>query len=195
MGYPIGAVIHFTAGRASTEDDAAESLRWLLKNKMKAVVIGPTGRLHFPPNWDTLWGPHAGPSKHPVLGGALSRKLLGIEVANEGKLTKKGDKFYTWFGTVVPKERVNHYPRDVGNIQAGYYAAFTKPQMDALVNFLFDLKRRFNQFNFDYVLGHDEVATPRGRKNDPGGSLGMTMEEFRNFLKKHYLPSGAGNVT
>lgn len=193
--YPLGAVVHFTAGRAASEDDAANSLKWLLSNKLKAVVIGPTGKLHFPPNWDTLWGYHTGPASHPVLGGALSRKLLGIEVANEGQLRLGNDgKFYTWFGSVVPKERVNHYPKDTGNIRAGYYAAFTKPQFDALVNFIFSLKRRFDYFDFDNVLGHDEIALPPGRKTDPGGSLGMTMEAFRKFLKDHYLPSGAGNT-
>jgi len=37
-------------------------------------------------------------------------------------------------------------------------------------------------FKLDFVLGHDEVAP--SRKNDPGGSLSMTMPEFRKKLKE-----------
>jgi len=38
-------------------------------------------------------------------------------------------------------------------------------------------------FDFEYVLGHDEAADPKGigywRKNDPEDALSMTMNQFR----------------
>lgn len=187
MSYPLGAVVHFTAGRAGSEQDAKATFEWLLDNRLKAVVIGPTGQFHFPPDWATVWGNHAGNSYHERLGSGVSRYLLGVEVACEGKLELRGDgKCYSWFGQVVPKERINFYEKDTGNIQAGYYSSFTTAQVTALVELLCALKHALPYFEFDLVVGHDEVAVPKGRKNDPGGSLGMTMDEFRLLLKKSY---------
>ena len=52
-------------------------------------------------------------------------------------------------------------------------------------------KNNPNIFNVDYILGHDEVAGPRGigksRKQDPGGALSMTMTELRELVKKKTL--------
>jgi hypothetical protein len=52
-------------------------------------------------------------------------------------------------------------------------------------------KNNPNIFNEDYILGHDEVAGPRGigksRKQDPGGALSMTMTELRELVKKKTL--------
>lgn len=185
--YPRGAVIHFTAGRAGSEDEAKATFDWLQKNGLKAVVIGPLGKCYFPEDWETKWGPHAGKSYHPALGEGVSRYLIGFEVACEGKLELRDGKFYSWFGTVVPSERVNTYTQRMGNIEAGHYAAFTPQQVERLVELLCYLKDKYPSFDFDLVVGHDEVATPKGRKNDPGGSIGMTMEQFRSFLKATYV--------
>lgn len=186
MSYPRGAVIHFTAGRAGSEDDARATFDWLQRNGLKAVVIGPLGKCYFPHDWESKWGPHAGKSYHPALGDGVSRYLVGFEVACEGKLELRDGKFYSWFGSVVPRERVNTYTQRVGNIEAGHYAAFTPQQIERLVELLCYLKDKYSSFDFDLVVGHDEVATPKWRKNDPGGSLGMTMEQFRSYLKATY---------
>ena len=187
--YPKGAVIHFTAGRASTESDAKNTFAYLKSKGIKAVVIGPTGQSYFPDQWESQPGPHAGASYHPALGNDVSRFLIGFEIACEGKLTFKDGKFFSWFETVVPKERVITYPKNVDNIEAGHYALFTTPQVERLKQLLFFLKEKYKTFDFDFVLGHDEVAIPKGRKNDPGGALAMTMPEFRDLLKKEYAAS------
>lgn len=44
-------------------------------------------------------------------------------------------------------------------------------------------------FSFDKIKGHDEAVAESGhpyRKNDPGGSLSITMDEFRQKLKNQY---------
>lgn len=184
--FPRGAIIHYTASRASSEDDALRVFSDLSKRGIKAVTIGPTGRCYFPSDWDTRWGPHAGQSYHPVLGEYVSKFTIGFEVVCEGKLEFKDGKYYSWFGSVVPKERVNSYSKRVGNIHVGHYAAFTPAQIERLIELLLGLKQKHKQFDLNLVLGHDEVALPPGRKIDPGGSLGMTMQEFRDLLKTRY---------
>jgi len=46
------------------------------------------------------------------------------------------------------------------------------------------------EFRADWVAGHDEVSP--GRKSDPGGSLSMTMPQFRYMLKKKYMGAFEG---
>ena len=37
-------------------------------------------------------------------------------------------------------------------------------------------------FKIENVVGHDEVAQPEGRKNDPGAALSLYMRAFRAKL-------------
>ena len=76
------------------------------------------------------------------------------------------------------------------NIRRGVSACFTSVQFGALFELLRWLKARFPEsFRMDRVFGHDEVATPSGRKTDPGGCLGMAtgglpmpMAHFRRLM-------------
>ncbi len=53
-----------------------------------------------------------------------------------------------------------------------------------MVNFcLWQLKVN-PEFKVDWIMGHDEVAIPLGRKSDPGGCLSVTMPEFREIIKE-----------
>ena len=95
--------------------------------------------------------------------------------------------FKTWFKKVIPVKEVRKVKaRD--NMVAGYYQAFTSEQEKALVDLCLYLDSTYESFSLDNVLGHDEVAP--GRKNDPGGSLSMTMPEFRQFLKAEKIKRG-----
>ena len=51
------------------------------------------------------------------------------------------------------------------------------------------IKNNIHIFSFDKIKGHDEAVAESGhpyRKNDPGGSLSITMDEFRQKLKNQY---------
>lgn len=45
---------------------------------------------------------------------------------------------------------------------------FTDNQYTACVSILNYLKEHCDKFSDDYIVGHDQVATPKGRKQDPG---------------------------
>jgi len=181
-GWPRGAIVHFTAGR----DGAEKTINGGIENGYTFWCIQRDGRLFTAHDADQ-WGYHAGSSKWPGLDGTVSDELLGIEINAAGRLTKLSDgRLQSWFKTIVPKDEARQVPgkRYPGEL-AGYYEKYTDPQESTLVNTLLWLKaQRPDQFSFDLVLGHDEVAP--GRKNDPGGALSMTMPEFRAHLKSEW---------
>ena len=169
--YPKGAVIHYTASGASLYD-----IDHGIKNNLCYWLIAEDGTV-FQTAPLNRWGWHAGKSKHPKLGESLSSKLLGIEVDCPGKLQRGPRGWRTWYGKYVPDELVNVVHGE------GFYR-FTAAQQHALERVLIWLK--INDpltFDLEYVVGHEEISSA---KSDPGGSLGMSLDDFRGLLKTMY---------
>jgi N-acetylmuramoyl-L-alanine amidase len=180
--YPIGAVIHYTASKARHEKDAEYITKLAQQRGHCYFVIGPTGKVYqsFPL---TDWGYHAGPSEYPGLGKGLSTKLVGIEVCCAGKLCESRDGLMSWFGDRVKEEdaRMLQVKREGATI--GWYQKYKETQEKALIELIQWLKANNPKaFQFENVLGHSEIAP--GRKSDPGGSLSMSMSEFRALLSQ-----------
>ncbi|HEY5751975.1 MAG TPA: N-acetylmuramoyl-L-alanine amidase [Chthoniobacterales bacterium] len=196
-GFPRGAIVHFTAGGPN----AVGTVEGGIGNGYCFFVIAPNGDVYQNFNLDE-WGYHAGKSAYPRLGSGVSQFLVGVEICNAGKLRQLNENtFRPWFNDPeyyrksrepVPRGVPNparDYPRDLvrfverkNNCEAGWYLRYTKEQEKALEELFLWLKREEPDiFQFDFVLGHDEVSP--GRKNDPGGALSMTMPEFRARLK------------
>ena len=183
--YPIGAVIHYTAGNYKNADvDAYSAISNGIKHNYCYFCISATGTIlqAFPLN---KWGYHAGQSNYPNVGVGVSRHLVGIEICCAGLLSKREDgKFETWFKQPVPDDQVRYSKTDA-NIKEGHYHKYTDEQVAALSSLLIWLKWNNEEvFNLDFVLGHDEVA--QRRKSDPGASLPYTMPEYRKILKDSY---------
>lgn len=185
-GYPVGAVVHFTAGG----HDMDGTMKYGVKQGFAYLGIGRKGEI-FQAHPMNEWGHHAGDSAWKGLGSGVSSKLVGIEIAAAGRVSKIGEgKYKTWFGSILGEDDVRHSKAD-DNIQAGIYEKYSPEQEEALINLLLWMKRQApDVFSFDFVLGHDEVAGPKGigraRKNDPGGALSMTMSQFRQLLKDRW---------
>jgi hypothetical protein len=185
-GYPEYFVIHWTAGEPSQSGEAGIS---------EGVANGYT--YAFLPRDGQLWqgapihdgGYHAGNAK------ISSLKAFGVEVACAGRLEKIGDLFVPWFaknkdgsinkGRCIPASQVrydNDGPEDDGSFK-GYYQVYTDEQVKTLVvTALWFVQVR--KMPIDNIVGHDEVATPHGRKCDPGFSIGDNgMVGFRNKIK------------
>lgn len=176
-GYPVGAIVHFTAGRRSgLKAGIAEQV----KNGYTYFVIDQEGKIGQNFSLDS-WGYHAGQSTWPGLGDGVSSKLVGIELQAAGKLEKSGNGYKTWFGEAVPAAQVRVIAKQTENQEAGAYQIYTKAQEESLLKLLTWLRdNNPDVFQYKYVLGHDEVS-PR-RKNDPGGALSMTMPVLRKKL-------------
>ena len=177
-GYPKGAVVHFTAGR---RNGLASALNYQVDQGHLYFVIDEDGNIgqNFPLD---SWGYHAGRSGYSGLSGTVSDDLVGIEVQCAGKLTKQGDNYRTWFRTTVPESEVRTIPTKKDNQEQGHYENYTEAQEHALATLILWLYTNNPRvFNLEFVVGHDEVSP--GRKNDPGGSLSMTMPEYREYLR------------
>lgn len=206
-GYPKGAVVHFTAGRSRNKieggsrqaeshlEQGARSVKSAVDgNKYTYFLIARDGSVfqNFPLD---RWGSHAGKSAWKGLGSSVSDELVGIEVMCAGRLDKVSEGIYkAWFTKTENgdkyflEDEVRHVENN-DNIQKGIYHKYSEAQEEALKKLLLWLEENGQGiFELDYVLGHDEVAGKKGigysRKNDPGGSLSMTMTEFRELLKK-----------
>lgn len=186
--YPVGAIVHYTAGQfGKGKQSALDCFNWAKQEGYNFMIIAYDGTVlqDTPLN---EWGYHAGESQWNGLGSSVSNKLVGIEICNAGLLEKKGDKYYSWFNTEIPKDQVCEIKSNNDNQVKGYFHKYSEAQEESLIELLVWLKNNNpNIFNVDYILGHDEVAGPKGigwsRKQDPGGALSMTMTELRDLVK------------
>jgi hypothetical protein len=187
-GYPEGAIIHWTAGHWDADltaqtNNAAPYCYFMIDRKGEVSQAFPLNR----------WGSHAGASEWKGLGKSVSQYLVGIEVMCAGKVEKKGERYVPWFGRAVPKDEIVFSKKD-GNITEGFYQRYTPEQFDSLTHLLLWLKgNNPDVFKIENVIGHDECATPLGRKTDPGASLVdsvtgeiYTVAEYRTLLQMKY---------
>jgi hypothetical protein len=174
-GFPEGAVVHHTAGRTLAGDHKA-----LTDGPYPCLIIDRDGTLYQPMPLNR-WGYHSGTHHH--------RTHVGIEICGAGLLTKTNEGFRSWFGQLYTPAEV----RTVSGSRIpipGHYHKFTSAQEATLIQLLLYLKNEAPDiFSFDRVIGHDEAMDSVGKykaKNDPGGSLSMTMPELRARLKREF---------
>jgi N-acetyl-anhydromuramyl-L-alanine amidase AmpD len=180
--YPSGLVIHFTAGRSLNGDkDAENTVKYGQSQGYAYWCMSSTGKIYKTHDIDS-WGYHAGSSSWKNYG-SVSDNFLGLEICNAGRLTKIDDNNYkSWFSEVYTKDQVRYSDKVV---VPGLYHKYTEAQEEALTKLCIWLyKNNPDVFQIDNIVGHDECATPLGRKNDPGGSLSFeTMQQYRTYLK------------
>jgi hypothetical protein len=131
-------------------------------------------------------GAHSGTDHHNY--------SVGVEIVCGGKLTPLGDgSGKTWFDKVIstPNCRTFKAPAASAPQVSGLYEKYAEIQEKTLIKLCLWYKEMApDLFSFDNVLGHDECTQLAGqgaRKNDPGGSLSMTMPEFRALLKRLWV--------
>lgn len=197
-GFPRGAVIHYTAGRSRNREmggsrnaltrfeQGMREVRYACSQPYCFFLIDRDGNVfqQFPLD---RWGYHAGKSSFPGLYGRVSNELVGIEVMCAGRVEQTLDGHCkAWFTDVHKGD--NQFSMDeceywhkTDNVKEGHYHKFSDQQKAALADLVLWMDKQSSRFFIEYVLGHDEVSSDR--KSDPGGSLGMTMDDFRDMLR------------
>lgn len=192
--YPVLIVVHFTAGRFENgAQNAFDAINDGIANGYNYMCIANEGTVvqASPLN---KWGYHAGESSWSKylpkwVSGSVSDESVGIEMNNAGKLEKTSDgRYKTWFGTYIPADKVRYVTQAEWGCPTGYYHMYEPAQEAALVDLcVWLIKNDPNGIlNENHIVGHHEVAgllgIGRWRKNDPGGSLSMSMDNFRKLI-------------
>lgn len=190
-GYPVGAVVHFTAGRSERGDlDAVATMNDGRNNRYLYFCISTTGKIYQPAPLNK-WGSHCGESSYPGLGTSLSNKLVGIEICRAG-LCKKTDRGYEpWWNDEYPPNspKRTYYTEDEVRLtakahnvtEAGYYHKYTPEQERSLHSLLLWLHQNNPAiFKIKNIVGHDEISPTR--KNDPGGAMSEFMHQLRDRI-------------
>jgi N-acetyl-anhydromuramyl-L-alanine amidase AmpD len=192
-GFPEGLVVHYSSGAFAGGVQAAKNLnKWGAAQGYAYMSVGQDGVVVQDHPLDS-WGQHCGVSTWPRLGASLSSRLVGLEIVNAGRVARQDNgEGKTWFGTVIPAGEIREIPtaRYPGEV-FGWYHAFTPEQERALVELCLWLKSQAPDiFQFENVVGHDELRNAAGRpgdKQDPGGSHSLGMVKLREQLKRLYV--------
>lgn len=171
---PRFVIIHFTAGGT-----AESSVSWFKNPNARAsahVVIGRDGKIFQLIDFNKkAW--HAGPSQWANWNG-FNNCSIGIELENPGRLSKRGEKFYSYFEKEYPANEVverTHKHED----QPSYWLTYTEKQLESCMQVCELLLKKYPIID---ILGHDDIAP--FRKNDPGPMF--PMESFRaKLLGRH----------
>ena len=135
-GYPLGAIVHFTAGR--WELGLQNAINDINETKYTFLCIAFDGTIVQGHDVDR-WGYHAGESKwtnvasNLKLVGSVSDDLIGIEMNNAGKVEKQADgRFKTWFGSYLKAEQVRYVTEAEYGCPTGYYHKYSPQQEETL---------------------------------------------------------------
>lgn len=147
-------ICHYTAGGS-----LSGTVTWLQNpgSKVSAhYVIGKDGSVVQMVALDrAAW--HAGTSMLAGKEGA-NHFSIGFEIVNWGKLTRREGKFYTYTG------RVYQGPQPIES-QGAYWEPYTDAQYEAVARLTTAI---LGKYPIRHITGHSDVATPKGRKIDPG---------------------------
>jgi len=181
----VGIVFHYDAGRPNNDPTAL--LNMGVKNRYTYWAITPDGTVYKTHELNKF-GSHCGTDRH--------RNHLGVEISCPGKLRERNGEYHPWYhwkeGVFIegsqpwPKDQIRYFGGSATQVK-GYYAKFTQAQEDAMVSLVNYVKMQCPKFKIDNVIGHDACMAEDGdygAKQDPGGSLSMSMEAFRDYLRK-----------
>lgn len=156
-------VWHYTAGAG-----AAGAISWLCNPESKAsahFVIGRDGAItQLVRLADAAW--HVGAST------VSNVNAIGVEVVNPGRVTKDKDNWIMSNGSiwkpdgVEPKQATLRFPN--GTSEKGYWVPYTNAQVLAMKQIYALIATSPYGDCVNNQCGHEDIATPQGRKIDPG---------------------------
>jgi N-acetylmuramoyl-L-alanine amidase len=188
-----GILLHYTAG--SNINGSVETLTRQDGRIVSAhLVIGPDGTtIQLAPfNIKTA---HAGESlwlddEH------LNNGYIGIEIENPGWLKEVGLNYETWFGRVVNENDVFIGASDIPEVSQTAWHKYPNAQVARVDELVYSLCLEYGILHTQ-IAGHDEVALPAGRKQDPGPAWNMSShrETIRLALESHQVAEASPDET
>lgn len=165
---PAGVIVHYTATY-----NLKSTINYFKKNVVDVhFVIGHEGEVVQMVDCNRT-AAHAGKSKWKEFNG-LNNYFIGIEVVSLGWLEKRNKTFYDGYGRVYKGPVVENK-----TLGYEYWEPFTDKQVDSVIKLCKWLKSEYD-IPIENIVGHQECSP--GRKNDPGGSLTMNLDELRSKI-------------
>lgn len=176
-GAPDTIIIHYTGG-----NNAEGAAKWLCGSQSRAsahMVVGREGQVIQLAKLNVItW--HAGNSGYKLPDEnrtTFNKYSIGIEVANDGYLSKVDGKFINSFKQVVDEKYVfegkhRNYPR----VRSTYWHTYTDEQVKKVHEICELLIKQYPTIK--YILGHEEIAPTR--KSDPGPAF--PLEDLRKKM-------------
>ncbi|MBN2892893.1 MAG: N-acetylmuramoyl-L-alanine amidase [Bacteroidales bacterium] len=177
-GAPDTIIIHYTGG-----NNLKAAVNWLNKKGVQAsahMVVGREGEVVQMADLNEItW--HAGTSGYQFpdeTRTTFNKYSIGIEIANDGYLSKIDTKYINSFKKEVAKEFVfegehRNYPR----VRAKYWHTYTDEQIKAVYEICAAIIKEYPTIK--YILGHEEIAPTR--KSDPGPAF--PLDDLRKKMK------------
>ena len=174
--FPVGITLHYTAGVG------LQSIISSLREKKlgyhliitKDGVAYQCSEFNFKLNHagKAMWN-HSSPNQSHI----------AVALESWGWVTQlTSGSFHSWSGKDLNVS-------DLRFKNGKWWDAATKPQEDSLLEFLrWALE---NGIEAENICGHDEAAIPKGRKEDPGGTLTVDTPTLRKILS---VKKGIDNV-
>lgn len=161
---PRVIVIHYTA-----DENAANTIGVIAAKGLAHFVIDRAGNITsvVPTNQRAH---HAGVSAYDGVQ-SVNGFSIGIELVNAGPLRRTEDgRFLEWESKREYRGPVVEVPEH----KLRWWAGYSPEQIDALAEVVAELKATLP---IEAVVGHSEIAVPKGRKIDPGPAF--PWERFR----------------
>jgi N-acetyl-anhydromuramyl-L-alanine amidase AmpD len=142
-------------------------------------------------------GSHAGPSRWTDKSGhvwdGVNACSVGVEIANWGPLKRHPDGSFTVRDTKIqwPSDQVVTAEHSLKTCSFQHWCAFSDAETDFMVQLGLLLRKHYP---LEDILGHSDVATPVGRKIDPGPAFPLQATRdaiFRDPLSQLLNESAA----
>lgn len=184
----VATILHYTAGT-----EFLGTLKWFQMSESKVsahFVVSRDGVIvQLVDLAEAAW--HAGRAEFEHNGNVISEvnsQTIGIELCNLGPIIRKedssfiyqlNDKQYPYRYSVEPVKAALMY--EDGKTVDGYWEPYREAQIDALIWLIAELKKGGYAEAATNIFGHEEIARPLGRKQDPGpvfpwDKIGVTRE-------------------
>ena len=171
-----GMTVHYAVS-GKKASSARGVIQYLASQGFGCAAMDEDGLIYIPEGFDIFktWGYHSGVSKWKGRS-SVSDINFGMEVCSFGRNPPSS----------VPKSDTRTVTRAQGYVVSGTYEKYTEAQEKSLINFILWAKKNNKEFDLDWIAGHDELREQAGKlgdKQDPGGSLSMTMPQLRALVK------------
>jgi N-acetylmuramoyl-L-alanine amidase len=161
---PVDAlVLHYTV--TGSVGETVKLFRKVDQGTSIHYIIGKGGKIVQMVDLDKkAW--HAGPSMFHGKRDANDFSI-GVEIVNWGLLKEEGGLFFVWPGTY---QTPYQGPPPV-NVDGGWWEPFTEMQYRVLAALITEIRAHYPAITSERIVGHADIALPRGRKIDPGSAF------------------------